>query len=108
MLTVEDFQKFDIRVGKIIDVEYFPKARKPSYLITVDFGEFGTKKTIAQATNYKIEELIGMQIIAILNLPVKRIAGFPSEILILGVPAEEGGVSLIIPSKKAIIGGKVY
>lgn len=107
--AIEDFQKMDIRVGVITAVEDFPRARTPAYRVTVDFGpEIGTKRSSAQATNYGKEALLGMQVIGVVNLPPRNIAGFLSEALILGVPGEDGALSLLTPSRPARIGGKVY
>ena len=82
MATIEDFQRLDIRTGVITAVEDFPRARTPAYRVTVDFGpEIGMKRSSAQATNYGKEELIGMQVIGVVNLPPRNIAGFLSEVL---------------------------
>ncbi|MCG0240107.1 MAG: tRNA-binding protein [Firmicutes bacterium] len=109
MATFEDFQRLDIRTGVIVEVEDFPRARKPAYRIVVDFGpEIGKKRSSVQATNYTKEELKGMQVVAVVNLPPKNIAGFLSEVLVLGVPGEDGQVSLLVPSRPALLGGRVY
>ncbi|MDI3481339.1 MAG: tRNA-binding protein [Tepidanaerobacteraceae bacterium] len=110
MIGYEDFEKVDMRVGKILNVEEFPKARKPAYKLTVDFGqEIGIKKSSAQVTAlYKKEDLIGRQVIGVVNFPPKRIAGFMSEVLILGVRDEEGRVILLQPEREAVLGEKVF
>lgn len=109
MATFEDFEKLDMRVGIIREVEPFPRARKPSFRLTIDFGtEIGSKQTSAQVTNYRPEELVGMTVIALVNLPPRNIAGFRSEVLILGVPGEGGQISLLTPSRPAQPGGRVY
>ncbi len=109
MTTYEDFEKLDIRAGEIIDVQDFPEARKSSYKIRVNFGpEIGEKVSAVQATNYKKEELLGKQIIAVVNFPPKNIAGFLSEVLILGLDGEDGKLSIMVPSRKAKIGSKLY
>ena len=109
MITYDDFLKVDMRVGRVIRVEDFPKARNPSYKFEVDFGpEIGTKHSCAQLTNYSKDELVGQQIVAVVNFPPKKIAGFLSEVLILGVTMEGGVVSLLEPRDEAIIGGRVY
>jgi len=110
MITYDDFLKVDMRVGKIISVEDFPRAIHPSYKVKVDFGpEIGIKSSSVQAKlNYTIEQMMDRQVVAVVNFPPKNIAGFLSEVLILGVPTEEGGLSLLLPSLKAKIGGSVY
>ena len=109
MITYDDFLKVDMRVGKVTKVEDFPEARNPSYKLEIDFGpEIGTKLSCAQLTNYSQDELVGRQIVAVVNFPPKNIAGFLSEVLILGVPMEGEVVSLLEPRDEAIIGGRVY
>jgi tRNA-binding protein len=109
MATFEDFQKIDMRVGVITEVDDFPRAKKPSYRVTVDFGEgIGQKKSSVQATNYSKEELLGMRIIAVVNFPPRNIAGFLSEVLVLGVPGIDGQLSLLVPSRPAPPGVAVY
>lgn len=111
MATFNDFLKLDIRVGKIVAVEPFPRARNPSYRVTIDFGgEIGTRRSAAQATNYLEDELLNMQVLCVVNFEPKNIAGFMSEALILGVPSQENPhqVSLLTPSRVAVIGSKVY
>ncbi len=109
MITFDDFLKVDIRAGVILEVEDFPRARNPSYKARVDFGsEVGVKWTAVQATHYPKEELIGMQVVGVVNFPPKNIAGFLSEVLILGVPQADGTVSLLTPTRTAVIGGRVY
>jgi len=108
-ITYDDFEKVDIRVGEIVEVQDFPKARNPSFKLRIDFGaEIGERWSAAQATNYSKEELLGKQVIAVINFPPKNIAGFMSECLTLGVPGEDGKVSLLSPTKPAVIGGKMY
>ena len=109
MITFDDFLKVDMRVGRVIGVEDFPKARHPSYKFEIDFGpEIGVKRSCAQLTNYSKEGLIGQQVVAVVNFPPKNIAGFLSEVLILGGPMAGGVVSLLQPRDEAIIGGRVY
>lgn len=108
--TLAAFDAVDIRVGKIIDVSDFPEARKPAYKLTIDFGpEIGIKKSSAQiVVNYTKEELIGTQIVGVVNFPPKQIGPFISEVLTLGVEDEEGNVVLLRPTKTAKIGSKMY
>ena len=108
MATFEDFMKLDIRVGTIVKAEEFKKARKPAYKLKIDFGEEkGIRKSSAQITNlYAPEELIGKQILAIVNFPQKQIADFLSEVLVLGTYSKDG-VILITPDKKANNGDKL-
>jgi tRNA-binding protein len=99
MINWSDFEKIDIRVGTITAVNEFANARKPSYQLMVDFGELGVKKSSAQITVlYKKEELAGKQVIAVVNFPVKQIANFFSECLVLGVYNENNDVVLLQPS----------
>ena len=110
MDTLEAFSVVDIRVGTIVAAEPFPEARKPAYKLTVDFGgEIGIKRSSVQITvRYQIDELIGKQVLAVVNFPPKRIAGFPSEILVLGVPDEAGNVVLIRPDFAVPDSGRLY
>ena len=96
-ISFNDFSKLDIRIGKIIDVQDFPEARKPAYKLTIDFGNFGIKKSSAQVRNYKASDLIGMKIVAVTNFEPKQIANFMSEVLVLGAMTESG-VILLTPS----------
>jgi len=111
MATITDFQKLDIRVGVIVEVEEFPEARKPAYKLTLDFGpEVGKKRSSVQITHYyKKEELIGKKILGVVNFPPRQIGPFVSEVLTLGVPDEHGHVILAVPGKaEAVIGGKLF
>lgn len=101
MTTFENFEKLDIRVGEIVEAVEFPEARKPAYKLKVDFGiEIGIKKSSAQITDfYKPEELIGKQVLGIINFPPRQIAGFMSEVLVLGVYNENGVVLIGVDSK---------
>lgn len=102
MLTWEEFEKTEMRVGTIIDVNDFPEARKPAYQLTIDFGnEIGVRKSSAQITKrYAKEELKGRQIVAVVNLPKKQIGKFMSECLVLGAVGQEGDVVLLAPDFK--------
>lgn len=110
MIQFEDFQKVDIRVGKIIEVADFLEARKPAYKLTIDFGEeIGVKKSSVQLVkHYTKEQLVGMQVIAVVNFPPKQIGPFLSEVLTLGLPDENGDVVLLAPMKEVPLGGKMY
>lgn len=109
-IIYEDFDKVDIRVGRIITVEDFPEARKPLYKISVDFGEeVGVKKSAVGATHlYKKEDLEGKLVLGLINMSPKQIGPFTSEFLTLGVSDEEGHCILIVPDKKAPLGVKLY
>ena len=108
MATFEDFMKLDIRVGTITEAKVFEKARKPAYQLQVDLGsEIGIKKSSAQITQkYKPEDLIGKQVLAVVNFPPRQIADFMSEVLVLGTYSE-GGVVLITPDLEAANGDKL-
>jgi tRNA-binding protein len=110
MATTEDFQKLDIRVGKIIEVLDFPEARKPSYELKIDLGaEIGVKKSCAQLVkNYKKEELGGKLVLCVANFPPRKIGPEISEVLTLGVPDKNGDCILIGPNCDVPIGGKLY
>jgi tRNA-binding protein len=109
-LSWADFEKVDIRVGRIVEAEPFPEARKPSIKLTVDFGsEIGVKRSSAQiTTHYAPEKLLSKLVVAVVNFPVKRIAGMKSEVLVLGVPDGEGAIVLLAPDHEVPLGGKVY
>ena len=108
MITWEDFEKVDIRIGTVLEVNDFPGAKKPAYQLTIDFGELGIKKSSAQITTlYSKEEIIGKQVIAVVNFPVKQIANFFSECLVLGVYNENKDVVLLHPSLSVKNGSKV-
>lgn len=110
MATIDDFGKLDIRVGKIIDVQDFPEARKPAYKLTIDFGpEIGVKKSSAQiVSNYTKEDLAGRLVLAVVNFPPRQIGTLMSEVLTLGVPDATGQVVLLQPSKDVPLGGRLY
>ena len=107
-ITWNDFEKIDIRTGTVIEVNDFPRARKLSYQLTIDFGELGIKKSSAQITHYYTkEELLNKQIVAVVNFPVKQIATFFSECLVLGVYDDNDNVILLQPDKDVRNGQKV-
>jgi len=109
-ISGEDFEKVDIRVGRILEAEPFPEARKPAIKLRVDFGpDIGTKRTSAQLTDhYEPADLPGRQVVAVVNFPPKRIAGFKSEVLVLGVPDGRGAVVLLAPDQDVPLGGKMF
>ena len=101
MLTWEEFEKVEMRVGTIFEVNDFPKARNPAYQITIDFGEFGIKKSSAQITKlYDKSQLVGRQVIAVINFPPKQIANFLSECLVMGVIGLDKEVILLQPERQ--------
>jgi tRNA-binding protein len=106
--TIADFQKLDIRVGKVISAEIHEKAKKPMYKLKIDFGEIGTKNAVAGIPEfYSAEELIGKIVIAIINLEPKTIAGFTSECMTLGA-LEENKFAMLMPDKEIKLGSKIY
>ena len=107
--SIADFQKIDIRVGKIIEVKDYPSARRPSYLLKIDFGpKIGIKQSIGQFTHYSKEELKGRLVAAVVNLPPLKIGLQFSEVLTLGFPDEKGRAILVIPEKEVPLGGRIY
>ena len=108
MATFDDFMKLDIRVGTIVEAKVFEKAKKPAYQLVVDFGEeIGMKKSSAQITQqYSADELVGKQVLAVVNFPPRQIANFMSEVLVLGTHSD-GGVVLITPDKEVKNGDKL-
>ena len=108
MITWDDFEKTDIRSGTITDVQDFPKARKPAYQLTIDFGPLGIKRSSAQITHhYTKEALLNKQVVAVVNFPVKQIASFYSECLVLGVYDENNNVVLLQPDRQVKNGQKI-
>ncbi len=110
MASWEDFQKIEMRVGEIQEVEEFTKARNPSYILKIFFGEeIGLKKSSAQITNYSIDELVGRQVICVTNFPPKQIGPIMSEVLVLGVKDKNSeSIILLKPSTEAQVGERVY
>lgn len=109
-VTYADFEKMDIRVGAIVEVEDFPQARKPAYKLKIDFGgDIGIKKSSAQITeHYKPQDLVGKQVMAVVNFPPRQIGPFLSEVLTLGVPDDKGKVVLLSPDIKVPVGGNMF
>lgn len=103
MATIEDFGKLDMRVGRILRVDDFPEARVPAWKLEIDFGpEFGVKRSSAQITHYSREELEGRLVVGVVNFPPRRIAGFESEVLVLGALDPDKGVVLLRPDDPAV------
>jgi len=108
MISWEDFEKVEIRAGTILEASVFPNAKKPAYQLRIDFGDLGIKRSSAQITAlYSIDELVGRQVVAVVNFPVKQIANFFSECLVLGVYNADNQVVLLQPSLPVQNGGKV-
>lgn len=108
MITYQDFEKIDIRVGTIVSAQLFEKAQKPAYQLEIDFGKLGIKKSSAQITSlYHLSDLVGKQIVAVVNFPPKQIAHFFSECLVLGVVGADGTVILLQPERKVSNGLKI-
>jgi tRNA-binding protein len=110
MATIDDFDVIDIRVGTITEVQPFPKARKPAFRLTIDFGpEIGLKRSSAQITeHYTAETLLGRQVMGVVNFPPRQIGPFISEVLTLGVPDENGAVVLLQPGQTVPNGGRMF
>lgn len=108
MLNWEEFEKVEMRVGTIIEVNDFPKARKSAYQLKIDFGKYGIKNSSAQITKlYKKEEVLGKQIIAVVNFPPKQISNFISECLVLGALGKDDEVTLLNPNLKVMNGSRI-
>ena len=109
-ISYDDFERVDIRVGRITRAEPFPEARKPAYKLWVDFGaEIGEKRSSAQITvHYTLEELVGRQVLAVVNFPPRQIGKVLSEVLVLGLPDADGQVVLIGPGQDVPLGGKLF
>jgi tRNA-binding protein len=110
VISYDDFAKVDIRVGRIVQAEPFPEAKKPAYKLWVDFGgDLGVKKSSAQITkHYTLEGLIGRQVMAVVNFPPRQIGPVKSEVLVLGVPDEDGEVVLLGPGHEVPLGGRMF
>jgi tRNA-binding protein len=109
-ISFDDFLRVDVRVGRIVEVRPFPAARKPAYQLEVDFGpELGRRQSSAQLTQrYQPEELLGRQILAVVNFPPRQIARFFSQVLVLGVPDDAGNVVLVEPQANVPLGGRLF
>ena len=110
VIGYDDFLKVDIRVGRILAAEVFKEARRPAYKLRIDFGpEIGERRSSAQITeNYKVDDLVGRLVLAVVNFPPKQIGPMRSEVLTLGVPDANGHVVLVAPDKDAVVGGRLY
>ena len=109
MATIEEFEQIDMRVGRVLEARAFPAARKPAYQLLIDFGPLGHKQSSAQLTAlYTADSLVGRLVVAVVNFPPRRIAGFSSEVLVLGLPDEHGNVVLLQPERDVPLGGRVY
>ena len=107
-ITYDDFAKIDIRVGRVVAVEDFPKARKPAYKLRIDFGELGIKSSSAQITKYYDKtNLVGKLVLAVVNFPPRQIANFFSEVLTLGVVVGDGDIVLVHPEREVPLGSRI-
>jgi tRNA-binding protein len=108
-IDIADFERVDMRVGRVLTAEPFPEARKPAYKLRIDFGPLGVRSASAQLTvHYQPEELRGKLVIAVLNFPPRQIGPVRSEVLVLGVPDPDGAVVLLVPSVEVPLGGRVF
>ena len=109
-ITIDDFLKVDIRVGRVLEVSEFPEARKPAYKLKIDFGDvIGIRKSSAQITKlYEPGELVGRQVMAVVNFPPRQIGPFMSEVLVLGFSDADGNISLAAPDHDVPIGGRLH
>lgn len=110
MVTFDDFQKLDIRVGRVLDVRPFPEGKYSTHILMIDFGpDLGAKKSLAKLVpNYEGPELVGRQVLAVVNFPPRQIGKHQSEVLTLGVPDEHGNAILLRPDRDALVGGRLY
>jgi tRNA-binding protein len=108
-IDLSDFERVDMRVGRVLTAEPLPEARKPAYKLRIDFGPLGTRRSSAQLTvHYRPEDLRGRLVIAVLNFPPRQIGPVRSEVLVLGVPDPDGAVVLLEPSTDVPLGGRVF
>ncbi|HLC76863.1 MAG TPA: tRNA-binding protein [archaeon] len=106
-VSYSDFDKVDIRVGRIISADDFPEAKKPAYKLRIDLGDLGVKSSSMQITHYDKKDLIGRLILCVVNFPEKQIGNFMSQVLTLGVPDDQGKWTLIQPDKDVPLGGQL-
>ena len=108
LISIDDFQKVEMRVGVIATAEDFPKARRPSYRLTIDFGALGVRRSVAALkTDYRLDELPGRQVVCVFNFPPRRIAGFDSEVLVLAATEADGSLRLLSPGPAAELGSLI-
>jgi tRNA-binding protein len=108
-ITYADFEKVDMRIGRIVRAEPFPEARKPAYKMLIDFGPLGIRTSSAQVTQrYQAEDLVGRLVVGVVNFPPRRIGPFSSEVLTLGVEDGSGAVVLLVPERDVPLGGRVF
>jgi tRNA-binding protein len=108
MITLEDFERVDMRVGRIVEVKEFPEARRPAWKLRIDFGdELGVKRSSAQITRYTREDLEGRLVVAVVNFPARRIGSFSSEVLVLGALDAGKGVVLLAPDEDVALGDRI-
>jgi tRNA-binding protein len=108
-ISFDDFLAVDMRVGRVVEVQDFPEARKPAWKLTIDFGpELGTKRSSAQVTNYAREDLEGRLVVAVVNFPPRQIGPFMSEVLCLGATDEQGDVILLAPDADVPLGARIH
>jgi len=106
--TIEDFGRLDMRVGEIVDVAELPQARKPSFRLTIDFGTLGRRQSVAALkTDYSPQSLLHRQVVCVLNLPPRRIAGVSSEVLVLAATHDDGTLRLVVPEPAADLGSRI-
>ena len=108
MATIDDFEKLDVRVGKVIDVKDFPEAKKPAYKLKIDFGDETKTSSVQIVKNYSKDELLNKLVLCVVNFPPRQIGNFSSEVLTLGVPDKDNEVVLIEPDKEVPLGVKLY
>lgn len=108
MADFDAFASLDIRVGRVVDVKDFPQARKPAYRLWIDFGPLGVKTSSAQITTYyRPEDLLDRQVVAVINFPPRQVATFQSQVLVLGVYDQQGGVVLLRPDREVGLGDRI-
>ena len=107
VISYDDFDRVDMRVGRIVRVDDFPEARRPAYRLTIDLGPLGLKRSSAQITNYRKDELLGRQVVCVVNFPPKQIGRYLSEVLTLGAEREPFGYELLRPDPEAALGSRI-